>query len=215
MKNFLLRFGFIYLAANHLIFGAAVSGQEQWVLLGKALFKAHCAVCHQEDGRGKVGFAPSIRNRDFLAIASDEFIRRTIIEGRPGTPMTPRPEFKGMIADSIILYLRSLPVNNPLQITLNPHWKASGNAMKGKNLFRNYCASCHGDNGEGYASGRPGTAIGLAGFLSQANDDYIFKTVKYGRMGTAMKPFLGPEGVANLSRQDVNDIIVYLRNLNH
>ncbi|MBT3783963.1 c-type cytochrome [bacterium] len=199
---------FLYLSTSQVL---SSPGTEDWKLLGKAIFKTHCAVCHQEDGNGKIGFAPSIRNQDFLAIASDEFIRRTIIEGRPGTSMTPRPDFKGLIADSIILYLRSLPVKNSVSIDLDQHWKAKGNAIHGKGLFRNFCSSCHGANGEGYNAGVPGTAIGLSGFLSQASDDYIFQTIKRGRVGTAMKPMMGKRGVANLSNQQVEDIIVYLR----
>ena len=43
---------------------------------GREVFEANCAACHQKDGTGTVGLAPSIRNRDFLAIASDEFIKK-------------------------------------------------------------------------------------------------------------------------------------------
>jgi cytochrome c553 len=40
-------------------------------VLGRSSFDANCAVCHQTDGTGKAGMAPSIRNRDFLTLASD------------------------------------------------------------------------------------------------------------------------------------------------
>ena len=66
-------------------------------------------------------------------------------------------------------------------------------------------------NGEGYSVGGVGPGIGLKGFLSVASDDYIFKTLKYGRSGTAMRPFIGVKGLANLAEQDAKDIISFLR----
>lgn len=47
--------------------------------VGEVHFNINCSACHQVGG--KVGFAPAIRNPDFLAIASDDFIRETIHEG--------------------------------------------------------------------------------------------------------------------------------------
>ena len=84
----------------------------------------------------------------------------------------------------------------------------------GHHKFALFCASCHGPGGEGYSAGGSGPGIGLAGFLDTASDDYIFQTVKYGRLGTAMKGFIGAEGLANLSEEDVGDIIAHLRHAN-
>ena len=67
---------------------------------GKQLYAAHCAECHGENGEGGKGTGvafsrkrahdivpPALNNRAFLAAASDEMIRRTLQEGRQGTPM--------------------------------------------------------------------------------------------------------------------------------
>ena len=67
---------------------------------GAKVFKAHCARCHGEDGRGGKGtgvtfsrkrdlpiIAPALNNSGFLAAASDAMIRHTITFGRKGTPM--------------------------------------------------------------------------------------------------------------------------------
>ena len=54
-------------------------------------------------------------------------------------------------------------------------------------------------------------AIGLHGFLDVASDDYIFQTMKRGRVGTAMRPFFWASGLANLNEQDAYDIIAFLR----
>jgi cytochrome c oxidase cbb3-type subunit 3 len=178
---------------------------------GAIHFTVNCAPCHQAGGVGKPGFAPSVRNRDFLALASDDFIRQTIHDGRAGTGMLPRPDLPKQTVNDIIAYLRALPIPNPVAIKVDPTLKFSGDAAHGSSLFGNYCASCHGPNGEGYAIGVPGPAIGLPGFLKVASDDYIFQTLKRGRSGTPMKSFSGAGGLASLTESDLHDVIAHLR----
>ena len=85
----------------------------------------------------------------------------------------------------------------------------------GQALFTNYCAPCHGPAGEGYSGRGAGPGIGLPSFLSVATDDYLFQTIKHGRIGTPMRGFIGAGGLANLTEEEVNDIIVYLRSNPH
>lgn len=181
---------------------------------GKMHFDANCMACHQPGGLGKAGFAPSIRNSDFLALASDEFILQTVKLGRLGTAMLPRPDLSEKVMGDIIAYLRSVPSIHPTIIKVDDSKKVAGDSKLGHQKFQAYCMSCHGEKGTGYVSGGVGPAIGLAGFLSVASDDYIYQTVKIGRVGTAMKSFIGAKGLANLNDQDVYDIISYLRTLN-
>ena len=183
---------------------------------GHLHYNANCAACHQPDGSGKPGFAPSIRNADFLAIASDEFIKDTIRKGRPGTAMVQRPDLSDQVLDDIVAYLRALRGGPTKQIEVDPtkDLASKGDAKNGLDLYGAYCASCHGEGGKGYLSGGPGTAIGLSGFLDSASDDYIFQTLKVGRIGTPMRAFIGARGLANLSEQEAYDIIAYLRTLN-
>ncbi|MCO4781540.1 MAG: c-type cytochrome [Candidatus Cloacimonetes bacterium] len=180
---------------------------------GKTAYMMNCSPCHQADALGKVGFAPSIGSRDFLAIADDQMIKNTVLKGRAGTSMVGRPDLKGEQLDSIIAYLRSFHFENPLKVKLNKHWEAEGDFKNGKKLFQSSCALCHGENGEGYLSGGPGTAIGMKGFLDTVSDDYIYQTLKYGRSGTAMRPFIGAKGLANLTEQEAEDVIVYMRGM--
>ncbi len=60
-------------------------------------------------------------------------------------------------------------------------------------------------------AGVPGPGIGLSGFLNSVSDDYILQTLRQGRIGTPMRPFLGAKGVANLTEEDAYDIIAQLR----
>jgi mono/diheme cytochrome c family protein len=182
-------------------------------VLGDKLFAVNCAPCHQVGGGGKIGFVPSIRNRDFLAIASDDFLKETFKKGRPGTAMMARPDLNAQQVADIIAYLRSAPGLPVKPILVDARKKFPGNSEAGAHKFAIYCASCHGPNGEGYTIGLPGSSIGLAGFLDTTPDDYIFQTLKHGRRGTPMKSFLGSTGLANLSEQDAFDIIAHLRTL--
>lgn len=67
---------------------------------GKKLFNQYCVACHNAGGTGGVGtgvtysrprdaaiIAPSLNNPGFLSSAEDEFIKDTLMNGRPGTPM--------------------------------------------------------------------------------------------------------------------------------
>lgn len=182
-------------------------------VMGEKIFAINCAPCHQPGGAGKVGFAPSIRNRDFLALANDDFIKLTLKKGRPGTAMMARPDLNAQQVVDVIAYLRSAPGVKVKPIPIDRRKTFAGNAAAGEPKYAIYCASCHGQNGEGYMGGLPGTSIGFAGFQDTVSDDYIFKTLKHGRQGTPMKSFLGSTGLANLTDQDAFDIIAHIRTL--
>jgi len=179
---------------------------------GERLYNTYCVACHQAEGMGKVGFAPYIRNHDFLALASDDYLRNSIVAGRPGTAMTSWSFLKPHEIDNLVAYLRVGEKGSLSTLTTaDPKIKHPGDAVSGKPLYNTYCASCHGVNGTGYAEGGPGPGIGNAGFLAVASDDFIFQTIKHGRAGTAMRPFIGARGLAGLDESEVGDIIAYLR----
>ena len=71
-----------------------VEGPE--VVHGRELYTRMCAVCHGEKGEGyKADQAPRLAQPDFLASASDEFLRAAIINGRSGTTMSAWGQSKG------------------------------------------------------------------------------------------------------------------------
>ncbi len=105
---------------------------------GKKLYQHHCANCHGAQGQGSKGtgvtfsrprnlaiMSPALNNIGFLASATDQMIKRTVLNGRKGTPM---PAFKNQgLTDSdindIVSYIRhfkSATTADDKQQKLNP-----------------------------------------------------------------------------------------------
>jgi cytochrome c oxidase cbb3-type subunit 3 len=89
---------------------------------GEGLFAKHCAQCHGEDGKGGTGtgvtfsrkrelpiIAPALNNSGFLAAATDNMIKDTLIYGREGTPMTSSlvTGLSETDIDDLVSYIRS------------------------------------------------------------------------------------------------------------
>ncbi len=180
---------------------------------GKELFIENCQVCHQADAIGSPGVAPSLTNPELLSISSDKFFEGTIRDGRVDTGMPPFAHLGRTNVRAIVAYLRShaRASNRAEEIEAQPD--AHGDPRLGKQWYDNICSTCHGVAGDGYEAGGTGTAIGLPGFLDKVSDGFIRETIKKGRSNTRMRAFRGPEGLANLSNQEIDDVIVYLRAL--
>ena len=180
---------------------------------GRVLFEENCAGCHQSNARGQTGLAPSLVSKEFLAAASDRFLKSTIMEGRGDTNMMPFKEvLKPTEIDAIVAFLRAQGRSSARSgLAMDDDRQAMGDPRLGKRWFSQICAGCHGPNGEGYAGSGSGTAIGKSGFLSKASDGFIRYIIKHGRSNTAMLGFTGPDALANLSDAEIDDIISYLR----
>lgn len=180
---------------------------------GKRLYEQNCIFCHQPDAIGKPGIAPSLRNPEFLSVASNKFLLSTIRDGRAGTGMPPYSHMGKQKIEAIVAYLRSHAKLTDRSAAVDAQPASQGDARLGKLWFDQLCLTCHGTNGDGYAAGGTGTAIGKAGFLSKVSDGFIRTTINEGRSNTRMLGFLGagPSRMADLSEREIDDIIAYLR----
>ena len=192
--------------SSHAQTGSALALAE-----GQALFDENCAVCHQEDAIGEPGVAPSLTNPELLSIASDRFFETTIRDGREDTGMPPFDHLGRSGVQAIVVYLRSHAKAPNRSEDVDNQPDAHGDPRLGKQWYDYICSTCHGVDGDGYEAGGTGTAIGLPGFLDKASDGFIRETIRNGRSNTRMLAFSGPNGLANLSEQEIDDIIVYLR----
>ena len=177
------------------------------------IYKQNCVFCHQADAIGKPGVAPSLTNPEFLATASDKFLLGTIRDGRPGTGMPPFAHLgrAGIEALGAFLRAHSDQPSRAAQIDAQP--QAKGDPRLGEVWYTQICSTCHGVAGDGYVAGGTGTAIGKVGLLSKSSDGFLRETIEKGRSNTRMRGFQGVDALANLSDQEIDDIIVYLRGL--
>lgn len=192
---------------------SAYGADDKIIKKGQQLYNQNCSVCHQADAIGKPGFAPSLTNPELLSISSDKFFEGTIRDGRVGTGMPPFSHLGRKNIKAIVAFLKShakLP-NRSKEVAAQPD--SHGDERLGKQWFDDICSTCHGENGDGYAAGSTGTAIGKAGFQSKVSDGFIRETIKHGRSNTRMLGFSDSTGLANLSDQEIDDVISYMRTL--
>ena len=80
-------------------------------------------------------------------------------------------------------------------------------------IFRNICSGCHGRSGAGYQETSNGTGIGRKAFLDSASNGFIRYIVSEGKSQTKMRGFAAKNitAVANLTHQEIEDTIAYLR----
>jgi cytochrome c oxidase cbb3-type subunit 3 len=74
-------------------------------------------------------------------------------------------------------------------------------ATDGAQLYATHCAVCHGDEG----AGGTGVPLSLPSFLAAVDDDFLHKTIRYGRPGRVMPAF------AMLSEAQVDAIVRHIR----
>ena len=172
-------------------------------LPGQPLYLALCAPCHGADAKGYAADrAPSLVNPTFLESASDDFLRRSITAGRPGTSMAAYGKASGgplddAGVDRLVAYLRGLgPAARPALAV------AAGDAAVGATIYAKYCVTCHGD------TRTRGEAPSLANpqFQAAASDWFVRYALANGRPGTKMEAFSGV-----LSSAELDGVVSYVR----
>jgi mono/diheme cytochrome c family protein len=167
-------------------------GERDFATDGASLFGVFCAACHGPHGEGRkfptlASTFPAIGEPEFLALADDDFLRKTITNGRPGRRMPAwgtkdgglRPEE----VDALVGYLRGLQPAAPTQEAVGA---APVDLARGRALFGKLCAPCHGGAGEGSAIAPP---LAADDNPATREDSRIYGTLTVGVAGTAMGSF--------------------------
>ena len=168
-----------------------------------AMFKTLCSHCHGPDAKGYAADrAPSLVNPTFLESATDEFLRRSIATGRPGTSMAAYSKDAGgplgpEAIDRLVAWIRAHGSQARALAPVPP-----GSSMNGAVLYGAQCQKCHGEPG----TRGPDVMLTNPGFLNAASDAFIQHAISEGRPGTEMIAFK-----AKLGEQQIADIVAYLR----
>ncbi|MFQ5915161.1 MAG: c-type cytochrome [Nitrospinota bacterium] len=94
---------------------------------------------------------------------------------------------------------------------------AQGKAEKGKALYTQYCAACHGATGKGDG---PGAAalnpkprdLTDKPYMAGLKDEYLFAIVAKGGAAVGKSPLMPPWGAA-LKDEGIREVIAYVRSL--
>lgn len=170
---------------------------------GDILYRANCANCHGRKGDGDLG--PSLNTVEFLSAVDDAYLSRAIVEGRPDTAM---PSWKHLPAQSVADLIRTIRKWGVSRAEPLEPFMARGDWDRGQIIFQGACAGCHGF----HAEGSTGPQLANPTFLRSASDAMLRKWISYGKLGTAMKPFLvGQQGVIDLTASQIEDVVTFLR----
>jgi mono/diheme cytochrome c family protein/rhodanese-related sulfurtransferase len=172
---------------------------------GARVYGKHCALCHGGNGEGYVADnANALGNQDFLVSISDDFLWRSIANGRPDTPMAAHAKRYGgplddADIDALVALIRSWQHEAAADIAPET---IIGDPAAGRSAFTKSCAECHGDQGQGV------TAISLNNpeFLASASDGQIRWAILHGRRGTPMAAFED-----QLPEETINDLVALIR----
>ena len=143
---------------------------------GKFVFEDNCILCHGPRGDGNGELAPTLnprprsfregmfkfRTTPFGKMPTDDDLRHTIRTGLSGTAMGMFSHLSDEDVEALIVYVKSFSrrwkkaehIGQPVKLPEKPAWFADAaqtatHAEKGKVLFANTCASCHGAAADG------------------------------------------------------------------
>ncbi len=184
--------------------------------LGAQIFAENCAVCHGEDGQGRVGATLA---KDWPSIRPDLRVKEVIENGIAGTLMPAWSQAKGgpltdQEIDALSFFILSwqsggpiyiFPIQTPsFELPLTPPPGVSGDPNRGAALYTSNCAVCHGQNGEG----RIGATL-ARDWPSFRPDLRVKSVIETGVEGSVM-PAWSQEHGGPLSDQDINDLVAFI-----
>ena len=127
---------------------------------------------------------------------------------RSGSPQSSKD---GMRVALLVLALILVPA----MILAEP----AGNVASGKEIYLERCVLCHGGAGKGWDWGKkvvrpPMPVPNLLEVVPQRSDDYLVTVVRDGGEAVGLTRFMPAFGF-NMSEQDLQDVVAYLRSLPH
>ncbi|HMV19392.1 MAG TPA: cytochrome-c oxidase, cbb3-type subunit III [Zoogloea sp.] len=163
----------------------AVAADKDANAMGQRLFLTYCAQCHGADAKGAKGF-PNLTDNDWLYGGEPDTIKTTVLGGRQGMMPPFGPALGADGVKDVANFVRSLSglAHDSLR------------AQRGKEIFAQNCAACHGPEAKGTpAVGAPNLTDKT--WLYGSAEATIIETVTNGRTNRmpAFQEFLGEDKV--------------------
>ena len=175
------------------------------------LYRQNCAGCHGQDGKGNTAIA--LANPVYLAIASDDAIRRATASGINGTLMPAFAQNSGgtLTDEQIGILVREMRTrwSKARAAPDAPPYAANepGEAARGGEVFTVFCASCHGPQGKGTPKG---SSIVDGSFLALVSDQDLRTTIIAGRPDLGHPDWRNYVPARPMTPQEVTDVVAWL-----
>jgi len=173
---------------------------------GKAVFGDNCAPCHGSGAAGAKGY-PNLNDDDWLWGGSLDQIKQTIEFGaRSGHPKTHESAMLAFGKEGILKSAEIVTVANYVRSLSGLPTRQGFDAVAGRKLFVDNCASCHGDAGKGNQEvGAPNLTDKI--WLYGSDEATIIETITYGRTGVM------PAWTGRLDPSTIKAMAVYVHSL--
>lgn len=172
---------------------------------GKAVFKDNCAPCHGSGAQGSKGF-PNLNDDDWLWGGNLAAIKQTITHGIRNSDEDSRQSDMPKFGKEELLDKTQINDAAEYVLSLSGSGSDAAAAEKGKAVFAENCAACHGEDGKGNQElGAPNLtdAIWLYGGTKQD----VITTINTGRGGVM------PAWNTRLSDVTIKELAVYVHSL--
>jgi len=204
------------LLAGAILAASAQTATDEQVQQGAELYAQFCAVCHGENGMGRVGATLA---KDWPSVRPDLDIRTTIANGVQNALMPAWSQARGgpltdQEIDSLVAFIMTWGSSGAPNFTpaatftalppVTPLPDIEGDTTRGAVLFQQNCIMCHGEAGQG--------KIGktLAKDWSAVRPDlFISNAIANGVQNTAMPAWSQANG-GPLADQEINDLTAYV-----
>lgn len=139
--------------------------------MGMRMFGNNCAQCHGGDAKGSYGF-PDLTDGDWIYGGTPDAIKTSIVSGRQAV----MPPWGDVIGEDGV---RS---STAYLLKLNGREADPETAEAGKQVYAQFCAACHGAEGEGNQMlGAPNLKNGI--WLYGGTEEQISHSIRAGRNG--------------------------------
>ncbi|OEK00736.1 hypothetical protein BFP97_04075 [Roseivirga sp. 4D4] len=177
------------------------------IVHAQELYTKYCTLCHGDNREGYAADnAPSLRSKSLLATSkNNNFMRYTIQFGRGNSAMAGYLKNQGGPMEYIEIELllewlyQMAEVEEPIDLSREP---VLGDIDLGARVYKENCAVCHGENGEGISA----PALANPMLLATATDHFLRYAIAEGRDGTPMIAFKD-----SLSDEKIDGLTAFLR----